>query len=126
MLGSSGLRRILQTHAFFPQGDEDDDDDEDEFHILRSASRRRRRRQRPLDELYPKVPSEEGMELMRSGHYGNNAHYIDERRQRRKRLATKLMWRELGVGTRGAQKAARQAISQVGTGRCSTTPGLQY
>ncbi|KAK2757330.1 hypothetical protein FQN54_004844 [Arachnomyces sp. PD_36] len=125
LLGPSGLRRILQTHAFFPRGADDEEegdsedweDDDHHYGFLRGSARERRRNRRPLDELYPKVPSEAGIELMGSGHYGSNSHYADEVRQRRKRLASKLMWRELGYETQGAQKRAKQQISQVGTAR---------
>jgi WD repeat-containing protein 23 len=67
-----------------------------------------------LDDLYPKIPSEAGTELMRSGHYGSDAYYVDALKHRRKRLASKLMWRELGFENQGAEKRANQAISQVG------------
>lgn len=50
---------------------------------------------------------------MASGNYGSNAHYVDELKKRKKRLATKLMWRELGVEPMGAQRRAAQAMPQV-------------
>lgn len=74
---------------------------------------RRRRRHRPIEDIYPKVPSEMGAELMASGKFGSNPYYIDRERGRRTRFATKMMWRELGVGSHGSQLRAIRSIPQV-------------
>lgn len=118
MLGANGLRRILQSHGLLGPGIDDEDDDDDEYgvqmHYGFGFGRRRRRRQGPPEEVYPKVPSEVGRELMMSGHYGNNPDYVDDLKKRKKRLATKLMWRELGIEPGRAQRRTTQSIFQVG------------
>ncbi|KAJ9302546.1 hypothetical protein DTO217A2_7267 [Paecilomyces variotii] len=116
VLGANGLRRILQSHGLLGPGIDDEDDDDDEYgvqmHYGFGFGRRRRRRQGPPEEVYPKVPSEVGRELMMSGHYGNNPDYVDDLKKRKKRLATKLMWRELGIETGRAQRRTTQSIFQ--------------
>lgn len=117
LLGANGLRRILQTSGLLRgtlAADDDDDDDEEEYglHYGRYPFRRRRR-ERPAGDIFPKVPSDVGTELMGSGLYGSNPHYVDRLKQRKKKLATKLMWRELGIGTTGAQKRDIRSIFQV-------------
>ncbi|KAL1968042.1 hypothetical protein VTN77DRAFT_2171 [Rasamsonia byssochlamydoides] len=119
-LGANSLRRILQSHGMLSgtltADDYDDDDDNDEEYGLHYGGYRvrvrRRRRDRPAEDVFPKVPSDVGTELMGSGLYGSNPHYVDELKQRKKRLATKLMWRELGIGTVGAQKRDVRSVFQ--------------
>lgn len=55
------------------------------------------------------------MELMGSGDFGRNSHYVDDLKKRKKALATKLMWRELGINTNGMRERSSQLISQVST-----------
>ncbi|GAD92291.1 WD repeat protein [Paecilomyces variotii No. 5] len=110
ILGASGLRRILQSHGLDHGLGDDDDDDEYGWHF--GLGRRRRRRQVAPEDLYPKVPSDVGRELMMSGHYGNNPDYVDDLKKRKKRLATRLMWRELGIETGRAQRRTTQSIFQ--------------
>ncbi|PGH26657.1 hypothetical protein AJ80_01603 [Polytolypa hystricis UAMH7299] len=102
ILGANGLRRILQSHGVLGS-------DDDWFGYYRS---RRRRRSRPEEDVFPKVPSDVGMELMRSGHYGTNPHFVDRLKHRKKRLTSRLMWRELASGTHGARLRDSRAISQ--------------
>lgn len=78
---------------------------------------RRRLNRRVGSDQFPKVPSEAGMELMGSGDFGSNSHYVDDLKKRKKALATKLMWRELGVDTNVSRRRAAQSISQVVYGR---------
>lgn len=120
LLGANGLRRILQSQGLlsqrvYPRSSDDggDDEDEDEGDVYTYGSRgfRRRRRQRPSGYLYPKIPSEAGEALMASGIFGNNQYYVDRIKQRKNRLATKLMWRELALGP---QYRYSRVISQVG------------
>lgn len=106
ILTASGLRPLLQ---YGRAGDFDDDDDDD-FDFF--GSYRRRAPRRAGTDQFPKVPSDEGTELMGSGDFGSNAHYVDELRKRKKALATKLMWRELGIDTLGARRRAANSISQ--------------
>lgn len=75
---------------------------------------------RPRREQFPKVPNEAGRELMGSGDFGSNSHYVDELKKRKKALATRLMWRELGIDVNGPRTRATQSISQV------SAPRLEY
>jgi WD repeat-containing protein 23 len=115
LLGANGLRRILRQHGLGGTLADDDDDEEENIYGSYGASRfRRRRRNRPAGDVFPKVPSLEGQGLMDSGLYGSNPSYVDTLKQRKKRLMTKLMWRELGIGTAGAQKRDVESVFQVG------------
>lgn len=106
IISPAGLRQILHTHGLGTAPlDEDDDEDYGFFGF------RKRREGRGSDEI-PKVPSDAGTELMGSGDFGNNPNYIDELKQRKKALTTKLMWRELGIDVSGVRRRP-QSISQV-------------
>ncbi|KAL3466719.1 WD40-repeat-containing domain protein [Aspergillus heterothallicus] len=102
ILASGGLRQIFSYNGFAPGArgaqfiDDDDDSDEDEpvYGYLGSG---RAPRRRPGPPQYPKIPSDEGMKLMRSGTFGSDPSYIEERMKRKKSLAEKIMWRELGL-----------------------------
>lgn len=119
-LGTNGLRRMLQSQGILRTQQFDEESDEEIGYTFGSHGLRRRRRQRPSGDLYPKVPSDAGRELMASGIYGNNPYYVDKLKHRRRKLATKLMWREMGIGPRGADYRASHAIFQVGTHFYST------
>lgn len=114
LLAANGLRHILHSNAWHgnfveEENNEEDDYDDDDFGFFRY---RRERRQAHHDP--PKVPSDEGRELMDSGDFGTNAYYVDELKKRKRTLATKIMWRELGVDVSdsGARRDPR-FISQV-------------
>ncbi|KAJ5334848.1 hypothetical protein N7452_007251 [Penicillium brevicompactum] len=122
LLSETGLQNLLQFRQ--PEGwpfgseedprqpsiDEDDSDDQDSFiPMLRRHVRAARRR--PPAEL-PPVPNPEGKKLMSEGHFGTDQYYVDRLKQRKKSLATNLMWRELGVDPHGVRKRANQYISQ--------------
>lgn len=115
MLASGGLQQIFRYHGFAPGAanidDGYDDDEEEEYGIL-GLGRRLPRRRGPPD--YPKVPSEEGMKLMRSGNFGSEPNYMDVRLKRKKSLAERMMWRELGIDGQGLQRSRVPSISQVG------------
>jgi WD repeat-containing protein 23 len=51
--------------------------------------------------------------LMNSGYYGNNTNYADETRRRKKKLATRIMWRELGIGAPGERRRDTRLVFQV-------------
>lgn len=106
ILAPTGLRQILRHHGLHngPLGDTDEDEDFGIFSF-------RKRRHGASDEP-PKVPSDVGTELMGSGDFGSNPHYADELRRRKNSLATKLMWRELGLDMVGRHRQTR-SISQV-------------
>lgn len=90
-------------HVLFHDLDDDDDDD--------GWGRRRRRRTPPDPNRFPKVPSEKGTELMNSGIFGSTDRYISKR----KKLARRLLDRELGIGDRAAQKINQDVMAQVRT-----------
>lgn len=87
LLGHAGLGSIFVNHGDSRSADDDDDD------YYESG----RRRPKPSKHPLPKVPSEEGTRLMRSGTFGCTDPYQDELRRRNKRLARKLLSRELGA-----------------------------
>ena len=91
----------------------EDDDLGDEDFVPMFRNRLRARRSAETLKL-PPVPNPEGKKLMSEGHFGTDQFYVDRLRQRKKSLATSLMWRELGIDTDGVQKRANQSISQVG------------
>lgn len=106
IISPAGLRQILHTHGWGAAPLDDDDDEDYGFFGFR-----KRREGRGSDEI-PKVPSDAGTELMESGDFGNNPHYVDVLKERKEALATRLMWRELGIDVSGAKRRP-QSISQV-------------
>ena len=72
------------------------------------SSRRRGPRGR---DLFEKVPSEQGKELMQTGNFGSNPRTGDTVK-RKKRLAYDIMRRELAVGSDGRQKNATRLLKQ--------------
>lgn len=61
--------------------------------------RRRRRRRAATPVEFPKVPSDIGRELMNSGTFGSNEYYQDIVRKKKRKLARRVMSRELGLDT---------------------------
>ncbi|KAF9889788.1 hypothetical protein FE257_006878 [Aspergillus nanangensis] len=108
LLASNGLRHILHSNAWRGNFVEEDDNDDDEFGFFRYRSRARR----SGNHSPPKVPSEEGTKLMSSGDFGSNQYYVDKLKKRKRTLATRLMWRELGLDVSGAPKRDVQAVTQ--------------
>ncbi|PLB39231.1 WD40 repeat domain-containing protein [Aspergillus candidus] len=109
LLASNGLRRILRYNGWRDGAWEEEDDEEDDLGgFLRY---RRRPANSGRDEL-PKVPSDEGTKLMGSGDFGSNPYFVDVLKKRKRSLATKLMWRELGVDVDNSQRRPVQSISQ--------------
>ncbi|PYH94170.1 WD40 repeat-like protein [Aspergillus ellipticus CBS 707.79] len=109
LLASNGLRHILHYNGLHDAGvvpDEEDDDYEFGFFGYRRRSRR------PGGQQSPKVPSEEGTKLMGSGHFGANPYYVDRLKKRKPALASKMMWRELGIDVSPAQRRNVRAITQ--------------
>ena len=117
LLAATGLRRVPQAHGFMggPPFDPDEEADEDDFFFAEQGAYRfrRNRRDRPSGDQFPEVPSENGQKLMASGVYGNNPHYLDTRRLRKKKLSNRLMWRELGLGGYSGQRRDTRSIFQV-------------
>lgn len=111
LLASNGLRHILHYNGLHDANVVEDDEEEDyEFGFFGY----RRRARRSGGQQFPKVPSEEGAQLMDSGDFGSNPHYVDKLKRRKQALATKIMWRELGVDVSGPQRRDMQSITQVG------------
>jgi WD repeat-containing protein 23 len=123
LLGHAGLGRIFASD-FTPRGglrrrriDEDEEEEQEEasdpgtgYDPVGPSRTSRRRRPRGRD-LYEKVPSEQGKELMQAGNFGSNPRKEDTIK-RKKRLAYDIMRRELGVGSNGRQKNATRLLKQ--------------
>lgn len=109
LLASNGLRHILHYNGWRRGTLGDEDEDDEEFGFLRYS----RRSRRSGAENLPKVPSDEGTELMRSGDFGEDPYYVDMLKKRKKTLAAKIMWRELGVDVSGRHRLAVQSTAQV-------------
>ncbi|KAL8972209.1 MAG: hypothetical protein Q9183_000667 [Haloplaca sp. 2 TL-2023] len=92
LFGHAGLRDLFTTHRGSGILVGEDDEVDDGY-----GGTRRRRRTRDRRGQYPPVPSEEGKKLMATGTFGQNGHYEDKLRKRKERLATRLMYRELGT-----------------------------
>ncbi|KAJ5111096.1 hypothetical protein N7532_001631 [Penicillium argentinense] len=121
LLAANGLQHILQsngwaTHlAVNDEDDEDEDEDDEDDDDLDAAFIRRMRPRRAVGGKQfpkPKVPSDEGTELMGQGHFGTNQHYVDRLKKRKRAFATDLMWRELGVEPYGLRRRTDQSLSQ--------------
>lgn len=110
LLASNGLRHILHYNGLHDANVVEEDEDDYEFGFFGY----RRRARRSGGQQFPKVPSEEGEQLMGSGDFGSNPHYVDRLKKRKRALATKIMWRELGVDVSGPQRRDMQSITQVG------------
>jgi WD repeat-containing protein 23 len=115
MLGTNGLRRLLARGGIAPflGTGEDDSEEDDDFGYdprVRTGTRSSRRTRSQVE--FEKVPSETGRELMLSGTFGGN-----ERREdnftRKKKLASRLLRREMGLGSHGRQKARDGLLRQV-------------
>ena len=115
LLNTTHLRRLLQLHGDGGSGlvsvEQDDDDDGDEYEEGRYLRSGRRRRTEPTFQP-PPVPSPEGQRLMGEGVFGRNEEWEDDIRKRRKKVARRLMMRELGLDAYGAKKED-DFISQV-------------
>ncbi|KAI5301043.1 hypothetical protein KEM56_002021 [Ascosphaera pollenicola] len=66
----------------------------------------RDRKNQTADRTLPKVPSDEGTELMHDGVFGADPYYADKRKNRRTSLPSKLLWRELARRPRGTESRA--------------------
>jgi WD repeat-containing protein 23 len=115
LLGHAGLGRI----DFTPRGglrrrriDEDEEEDGEDSGPNTGHDPRTRRRGGPRGrDLYEKVPSEQGKELMQAGNFGSNPRK-ENTIKRKKRLAYDILRRELGAGSDGRQKNATRLLKQ--------------
>jgi DDB1- and CUL4-associated factor 11 len=119
VIGGGAFRHLFHIHNAQDtndSGDGDDDDDDEATQFIQSGSgyfhgggwRRRRRRGVPT---FEKVPSDVGRDLMNSGHFGSCERNVAP--VRKKKLAYRLMRRELGLGSQGTQNTVDRLIAQV-------------
>jgi WD repeat-containing protein 23 len=113
LLANSELGRLFFTTARID--DLDDGDDDADFHPLWA---RRRRRQRPDPDRFPKVPSDVGRKLMISGTFGVDdirTACTDERTRtgKKKKLAMRILQRELAQDNHSRQKLNQKLMAQV-------------
>jgi len=104
------LRRLFQSPA--PPDDEEDEETETNTRRTRAGGRLNR------TSSDPRVPSSVGRELMESGTFGTNEKLAGQF-DRKKRLAVRIMRRELGLDSPGKERLANRIASQVGSpGSC--------
>ncbi|KAK5111877.1 hypothetical protein LTR62_004609 [Meristemomyces frigidus] len=142
LLSQAGIRGIFQNaggpttrsqarrgNTQHVQLDDDDDDDEDEdeddmgeaYAAGYGARRRRSRRPVPVGERYPPIPNPEGQKLMDSGAFGYNDRcdhsvcgvpYEAATQQKRRKLAHRMLDRELGLSNRGRGRVLSSLAAQ--------------
>lgn len=115
LLASSGLQHILHSSGWTANiTDGLEEDEEDEENDIMATFRRNRMRRRPRRvQQFPKVPSDEGTELMGQGEFGTDPYFVDRLKKRKRGFASNLMWRELGVDAFGVRRRADFALAQV-------------
>ncbi|TVY21619.1 LEC14B protein [Lachnellula arida] len=112
LLATSELGRLFR---FAHDDDEFDIDDEDGEY---GPMWRRRRRRPPADPTrFPKVPSDEGTELMNSGTFGSNEEEsvnLSERGSmgKKKKLARRILDRELATDSHAKQRLNQRLMAQ--------------
>jgi DDB1- and CUL4-associated factor 11 len=84
------------------------DDGDDDYGL-----RRRRGRVRPDPNRFPKVPSEKGIELMNSGNFGVSEIRALSTITQKKKLARRILDRELGLDIGPRRKANQLLMAQV-------------
>lgn len=112
LLRNSEVGRLFRL----TEDDFDDDDDNDgDF----NPRWRRTRRHRPDPNRFPKIPSDEGTELMNSGIFGSNeAHTVTSNDRnsigKKKKLALRILDRELAIESPAKQRLNQRLMAQVG------------
>ena len=118
LLRNSEIGRLFHLAAVDDDFEDDDDDDAD----LNPVWRRRRRRTKPDPNRFPKVPSDEGKELMNSGTFGFNevqtVNSGDRNNIGKKKLARRILDRELATVGYAQQRVNHRLMAQVG---CETS-----
>jgi WD repeat-containing protein 23 len=114
LLATSELGRLFR---FAEEDDEFEQDGDGEYG---TTWRRRRRRPPPDPNRFPKVPSDEGTELMSSGTFGSNEEdtiYKSERGSigKKKKLARRILDRELSTESHAKQRLNQRLMAQVQT-----------
>jgi WD repeat-containing protein 23 len=111
LLGHAGLGRIfaagLHRHHHFQDDDDEEESSEPDTGYGDVAPKRRGRGRA----AFQKVPSDKGRELMNTGTFGSNDRTLDSLK-RKKKLAYRVMKRELGLGSDGRQRNATRLIRQ--------------
>ncbi|EKD15669.1 WD domain-containing protein [Drepanopeziza brunnea f. sp. 'multigermtubi' MB_m1] len=110
MLRSHQVRRMLRLGDIHLE-EEDEGDDSDA-----AWWGGRRQRTRPDPNRFPKVPSEKGAELMNSGAFGADPAYtvtsIDRNRIGKKKLALRILDRELAIESPARQRLNKRLMAQ--------------
>lgn len=115
LLQNSDVGRLFR---FATNGGELDDDDFDDDDADFNPRWRRRRRPTPDPNRFPKVPSDEGTVLMNSGVFGSNeANAVTsddlQRTTKKKRLAMRILDRELAVESPAKRRLNNRLMAQV-------------
>ncbi|KAF1982864.1 WD40 repeat-like protein [Aulographum hederae CBS 113979] len=110
ILGRGGFAQLFGRNAT-RFGEEEDEDEIEVYGASRRPNLRSRRSPPPGRSAFEKVPSEVGRQLMESGLFGSNERPEDSIR-RKKKIAYRLMRRELGQGDYGRQKAESRLLAQ--------------
>lgn len=119
LLGAGGLARIFASDSpaiarrrnpqFISDSEDEDENDQVGTGYDPVGPRRRRGRGRAA---FQKVPSDEGRELLEAGIFGSNSRSENTIIRRKKKLAYKLLHRELGLGSVGRQMNEHKLIKQ--------------
>lgn len=120
LFGQHGLQDLFRNPQVNTLGNAPQDDEEEDDGCTGRSGRRRRRGQ-PTPSRYAPIPSEQGKRLMSSGTFGETGFYEDKLRNRKDRLARRLIYRELGI-SQGPPARANKLISQV---ECSVNTGIR-
>ncbi|KAK3069911.1 hypothetical protein LTR53_011373 [Teratosphaeriaceae sp. CCFEE 6253] len=117
-------RRLNAQHVELAEDDDevpDEDEDDETQAYLGYGARRRRQRRSFGGDRYPKIPSEEGAKLMDSGTFGNNDRcdhtacgvpLSPPTLQKRRKLARRMLDRELGLSSNGRGRVLGSLASQ--------------
>lgn len=103
--------RLLRSGEIIIGGRGDDDD-------VTTPWRNRTRRPPPDPNRFPKVPSDEGTELMNSGKFGSNEAQAISSAERnsigkKKKLAMRVLERELAIGNSAKRGRNNRLMAQV-------------
>ena len=119
LLANSEIGRLFHfatNEDDLEQNEEEEEDMDGDFNHL---WRRRRRRRRPDPNRFPKVPNDTGMELMNSGTFGSNEVQTvktgdTNNISKKKKLARRILDRELATESYAKQKVNQRLMAQVG------------
>lgn len=113
LLANSEIGRLFHLNE---DNDSDLEDDDEDFQ--NPIFRRRRRRTRPDPDRFPKVPSDNGVELMNSGTFGSNEVHLNDSgsisKNKKKKLARRILDRELATEGYAQQRVNQRLMAQVG------------